>query len=106
MDGAAGDEIDRFDHKLGTPPHCLLLASSGPHSDYYSPVIEDFSQLTLSTIQEGKSNVRADMVYFETPNGGAVFSVGSISWCGSLSHNHHQNDVSRITENVLRNFLS
>ena len=28
--------------------------------------------------------IRADLVYFKTPNGGAVFSVGSITYCGSL----------------------
>jgi N,N-dimethylformamidase len=38
-------------------------------------------------------------------NGGAVFSSGAISWCGSLSHNGYDNNVSRITENVLRKFL-
>jgi len=50
--------------------------------------------------------VRSDMVYFEGPGGGAVFSVGSISWCSCLSYNHGQNNVSRITENVLRRFSS
>ena len=29
--------------------------------------------------------VRADLVFFETPNGGAVFSTGSISWFGALA---------------------
>jgi N,N-dimethylformamidase len=46
------------------------------------------------------------MVFFETPKGGAVFSVGSMEWCGSLSHNQYRNNVSRITENVLKRFLS
>ena len=49
--------------------------------------------------------VRADMVFFETPSGGAVFSTSSISWAGSLSHNNYNNNVSRITENVLKRFL-
>ena len=49
--------------------------------------------------------VRADMVFFETPQGGAVFSVGSISWFGALARNGYDNDVARITENVLRRFL-
>jgi N,N-dimethylformamidase len=35
-----------------------------------------------------------------------VFSTGSIAWCGSLSHNGYDNNVSRITENVLRRFAS
>jgi N,N-dimethylformamidase len=49
--------------------------------------------------------VRADMVYVPLSNGGAVFSVGSIAWCGSLSHDGYANDVARITENVLLAFL-
>ena len=52
------------------------------------------------------SPVRGDMVFFEGPKGGAVFSTGSIAWCGSLSHNDYDNNVSRITENVLRRFDS
>ena len=46
------------------------------------------------------------MVYFKTPNGGAVFSTGSIAWCGALSHDGYRNNVSRITDNVLRRFAS
>ena len=49
--------------------------------------------------------VRADMVFFETPNGGAVFSTGSITWAGSLGHNRYDNNVARITGNVLRRFV-
>jgi N,N-dimethylformamidase len=45
------------------------------------------------------------MVFFETPNGGAVFSTSSIAWAGSLSHNNYDNNVSRITENVIKRFL-
>ena len=37
--------------------------------------------------------VRADLVFFETPAGGAVFSTGSIAWIGSLSHNGYDNNV-------------
>ncbi|MBT4907464.1 MAG: hypothetical protein HON62_11320 [Rhodospirillaceae bacterium] len=50
-------------------------------------------------------NVRADMTFFETPGGGAVFSVGSIAWPGSLPHNGYDNNVSRICENVLGRFV-
>jgi N,N-dimethylformamidase len=50
--------------------------------------------------------VRADLTYLPYPNGGAVFSVGSCSWCGSLSTNGYDNDVSRITANVLDRFLT
>ena len=50
--------------------------------------------------------IRADMVYFETPNNGAVFSVGSITFCGSLSHGGYRNNISRIVDNVLRRFAT
>jgi N,N-dimethylformamidase len=35
-----------------------------------------------------------------------VFSTSSIAWCGSLSFNNYSNNVSRITENVLRRFAA
>jgi len=38
--------------------------------------------------------------------GGAVFSAGSVAWTGSLSHDAYDNDVSAITANVLRRFLT
>ena len=46
------------------------------------------------------------MAFFETGRGGAVFSVGSITYCGSLSHNGYDNNISRITWNVLDRFLN
>ena len=46
------------------------------------------------------------MAYVEYPNGGAVFSTSSIAWSGSLSFNDYDNNVSRLTENVLRRFAS
>ena len=49
--------------------------------------------------------VRADMTLFTHPSGGAVFSTGSIAWCSSLSWNHYDNDVSRLTRNVLERFV-
>jgi N,N-dimethylformamidase len=44
----------------------------------------------------------ADMVVFDTPSGGKVFSVGSINYVASLPVDDH---VSTITANVLRAFL-
>jgi N,N-dimethylformamidase len=48
--------------------------------------------------------IRADMTYAELPGGGAIFAVGSITFCGSLSHNHYDNNVSRILRNVIERF--
>lgn len=102
--GAAGWEIDRYELALGTPPNALLVASSEGHSDDYPHVVEEimFNFPGLAGTQDPQ--VRADIVYFTTPRGGGVFSVGSIAWCGSLAHHGYDNDVSRITANVLRRF--
>jgi hypothetical protein len=44
----------------------------------------------------------ADLITYETPGGGAVFSAGSIAWPSSILVDE---PVSRITANVLRRFL-
>jgi N,N-dimethylformamidase len=60
----------------------------------------------LSTVsgEPAADLMRAEIVYFETPGGGAVFSVGSITFCGSLWRNGFEGPVSRLLENVVRRF--
>lgn len=104
--GAAALELDIVDLKVGTPPHALRLAASEGHSNVYVIV-----QAEIGANHPGMDGiesplVRADMVFFETLNGGAVFSTGSIGWAGSLAHNNYRNNVSRITENMLRRFTA
>jgi N,N-dimethylformamidase len=106
MGGAAGLELDRLDHALGAPPHALLLATARGFSDSYQHVVEEVASSDSRQGGTVSPFVRADMTFFELPNGGAVFSASSISWCGSLSHNGYDNAVSRITENVLRRFAA
>ncbi len=103
--GAAGLELDATDHSLGTPPHTLVLASSERHSDLYLMTPEDMNDPAPGLGGTEADIIRAEMVFFETPSGGAVFSTGSIAWSGSLSHDDYQNDIARITFNVLRRFL-
>lgn len=102
---AAGFEIDRLDYNLGTPPHTLLLASSEPHHDSYWHVVEETSIPGIHECGAKSKKVKANLAFYEHPGGGGVFSVGSIAWAGSLSHNQYRNNVSRITENVLRKFM-
>lgn len=101
--GAAGFEIDRFDPRLGSPPNTVVLASSEGHDPKdYVPVHEE--RLAFATTLSGdplEKLIRADMVYIEKPAGGAVFSVGSITYCGSLPVNDFDNDISRLTFNVV-----
>jgi N,N-dimethylformamidase len=47
----------------------------------------------------------ADVALTTFPGGGAVFAAGSITWTGSLSWNGYDNNVSRMSENVLRRFV-
>jgi hypothetical protein len=64
--------------------------------------------LQSSSLESGPENplVRADMAYTKLLHDGAVFTTGSISWDGVLSQNNYDNNVSRITENVVRRFAS
>ena len=75
--GASGHETDKM--SPGSPPNTRLLARG------------------LNPDDGG-----AHLVHFETPQGGGVFSVGSISWVSSLPVDEH---VARVTENAVRRFL-
>jgi N,N-dimethylformamidase len=103
-DGASGLEVDWYDPELGSPPHGFLLASSEGHTSVVTEVRENFGGTLPNVGGDENPHVRNDLVYFTTPGGGAVFSTGSIAWCASLSHNGYRNNVSRVTENVLRRF--
>ncbi|MEO1719749.1 MAG: N,N-dimethylformamidase beta subunit family domain-containing protein [Pseudomonadota bacterium] len=107
--GAAGFELDRADKALGTPEHAIVLAQSEDHPPEAPWVLVPEERLThLTTIPGAPDNelIRADMTFFETANGtGAVFSTGSITYVGSLPTNGFDNDISRLTENVVRRFL-
>lgn len=103
--GAAGAEIDRYDPSLGSAPGALLLATSGPLSDAYLLAAEDVLESIPAIGGTEQSRLRADIVLTPLPGGGGVFSVGSIAYTGSLSHNDYDNNVARLTGNVLRRFL-
>lgn len=106
MDGAAGDEMDRADVALGTPPHALVVATSaGSHPDNVSVVVEDLLIAHPGVGGTRHPYVRSDVVFFETERGGAVFSGASMGWTGCLSAADYGNALARLTENVLRRFL-
>jgi len=96
--GAAGQEIDRHDRRLGTSEHAVVLASSQGLHDAH----------TLRTLEELLSHepfvadpkVRADMTL--TPREqGMVFATGSMAYVGALD----DADIARVTRNVLDRFL-
>jgi N,N-dimethylformamidase len=104
-DGAAGLEIDAFDAALGSPPHALVVASSENHSNAFLLVNEEM--LSNSRGLDGTLNprVHADIVFFEGPNGSAVFATGSIAFVASLAHNGYENSVSRLLKNAVERFI-
>jgi len=103
--GAAGFELDRADAALGTPPGAVVVASSEGHGPSYVVVPEELlSHLATVSGEKPARLLRADMTYAELPGGGAIFAVGSITFCGSLSHHDYDNNVSRILRNVLDRF--
>ncbi len=105
--GAAGFELDRIDHALGTPRNAVVLASSETYPDHFVLVPEEWlTHLATRTGEPPSKLIRSDIVLFETAHGGYVFSVGSITYCGSLPWNQFDNNISKLTSNVLDFFLA
>jgi N,N-dimethylformamidase len=106
MCGAVGDEVDRMDRALGTPPHALHLATSQTLPDEYQLVVEEVRNMTPAFGGTMCDAVRSDMVWFDLPGGGEVFSVGSVSWAAALGWQEGDNNVDRLSTNVLRTLLA
>jgi N,N-dimethylformamidase len=103
--GAAGFELDRADQRLGSPPNIAILARSENHQAHFVAVPEELlSHVNTVTGEAPRDLIRAEIITFETTQGGAVFATGSITFCGSLSHHNHDNSVSRMLGNVVRRF--
>src|SRR5262249_43343625 len=103
--GAAGLEIDCYDATLGSPPHALVVASSENHSNAFLLVNEEMLSNSRGVDATLNSRIKADIVFFETPSGGAVLSTGSIAFVASLAHDNYSNNVSRLLRNALDRFL-
>lgn len=103
--GAAGLELDIVDTMLGSPPHILTVATSaGRHTEAYLLVMEDFGFNQQGLDGTVHPRVRADVTFHETPNGGGCFAFSSIAYCGSLPWNRCENNISKLTKNVLDYF--
>ena len=103
--GAAGFELDRADPMLGTPDGTVILArSENPLPSFLTVPEELLSNLISINGEKVEDLARGEIVHFDTASGGAVFSVGSITFCGSLWRNGFEGPVSRLLENVVRRF--
>lgn len=103
--GAAGIEVDRADPTLGSPPGLIRLATADRLGYGAIPAPEEMRTLHRGLTGEQNAQMRADLVFFPTAQGGAVFSTGSIAWACALSCNGYRNSVSLVTWNVLTRFL-
>lgn len=103
--GASGDEIDKYDIALGSPEDAIVLATSETHSDLFGAFNEEIMFPMLDTMGPECPKVRSDMVLFDTAGGGSVFSVGSINWIWTMAWNDYDNNVAKVTRNVLRQFM-
>ena len=108
--GAAGFELDHIDSHLTSIKNITLLAQSkaskNPKENF---ILVPESQLThLSNIKHlpNEEILQADMVYFNVPGGGSVFSTGSITFCGSLPWNKFNNNVSKLLQNIINKSIS
>lgn len=104
LGGAGGHELDRADYALGTPAHALVVATASGFTDAYQPFTEEVMIIDGKQGAATNPNMRADVVFFALPGGGAVFSAGSMCWCACLSQNGYDNALARMTGNVLRRF--
>ena len=100
--GAAGHELDRADIKLGTPHHAIVVAGAVVTDPSFQPVNEERRDHTWPGKRE--AIIRSDITFFETPNGGAVFSVGSMCFIGALPVDGYDNQAAKLIENVIRRF--
>jgi N,N-dimethylformamidase len=104
--GAAGYEIDRVDAEAGTPEHTVVLASAEGFTDAYQTAIERTTAIApWYGGSDPRSGLRADMTITPGPNGGAVFTTGSISYASTLCFNDNRSDTATILANVIDGFL-
>jgi N,N-dimethylformamidase len=106
LGAAGGFEMDGYD---ATAPPARgvvdVLATATEFSEDYDPALEDLFVSNQIHYPEMRKRVRSDVVLFRHHGGAVVFSVGSISWCGSLVTKDCSNDVARVTHNVISRFL-
>ncbi|WP_315834870.1 N,N-dimethylformamidase beta subunit family domain-containing protein [Bradyrhizobium prioriisuperbiae] len=102
--GAAGHELDRADVRLGTPPHAIIVGRAVLEDPTYQPVNEERYDHTWPAARE--DIIRSDLTFFETPKGGAVFSVGSMNFIGALPIDSYDSVAARLITNVVKRFAN
>ena len=104
--GAAGLEIDRVDHALGTPSNAIVLGTSQRHTDIYLMTPEDLLDPTPDmTGTQAEAGARGHGLLLQRARRGGVFGrVHRLG--GAMAWNGYDNEVSQLTWNVLKHFQS
>ena len=103
LGGAAGYEVDSTNRLLGTPAEIVVLATAAGFPEDY---VDDPGRWYEGGAPEREGRRLAEMTYLPHPSGGAVFSASSVCFLGALPGPDEQNDVGRITRNLLLHFSS
>ncbi len=104
--GAAGLELDAVNNELGTPSNTHILAYSKDHSDIYLLAPEEILDPVPGLGGSENERIQSNVVIHQNKKFGGFFSVGSIAWAGSMAWNNYRNEISQLTLNVLKRFLS
>jgi hypothetical protein len=85
--------------------HSLHMRCPGGASGHETDKLSPSSPSNVRRLAKGMNgnDGGADLISYETPSGGAVFSAGSICWTSAVLVDE---GVSKVTANVLRRFLS
>ena len=103
--GAAGLELDRYDQIPKGPKNCYVLATSENHSDLYLGVTEEIGVNMPNQSGSQNPNVKADLIYFQKKSGSKKFCNWIYCMVRLSSFNNYENNISKITSNVLNNFI-
>ena len=101
LGAAAGYEVDAVNHHLGSPEDIIILATASGFPESY---VDDPNRWFEGGEAERRAHRRADMTLWRHNRGGAVFSASSVAFLGALPGVGEDNDVGRLTLNLLRHF--
>lgn len=95
----AGNEFDCWDERLATPGTTTILATSQPLTPDHFGVFEH------GPARAPDPRLRADLAITQTPAGGLVLAVSSISASGCLVVDPPQGGLRRVCTNILNRML-
>ncbi|WP_421761495.1 N,N-dimethylformamidase beta subunit family domain-containing protein [Devosia sp.] len=101
LGAAAGYEVDAVNYHLGSPEDIIILATASGFPDAY---VDDSNRWFEGGEAERRAHRRADMTLWRHSRGGSVFSASSVAFLGALPGEGGDNDVGRLTLNLLRHF--